>query len=70
MRFAFLLALLLPFCAAAFEHNTWDAEAKEVDARTVRVRDVKNGNDYTQWLPGLHVRQLAPQAARAVSRAG
>ena len=38
------------------EHNTWDAVTKEVDARTVQVRDVKNGNDYTQWLPGIHFR--------------
>lgn len=38
------------------EHNTWDAVTKEVDARTVLVRDVKNGRDYTQWLPGVHLR--------------
>jgi TonB-dependent receptor len=38
------------------EHNTWDATTKEVDAQTVRVHDVKNGNEYTQWLPGIHFR--------------
>lgn len=38
------------------EHNTWDATTKEVDARTVLVRDVNNGSKYTQWLPGLHGR--------------
>jgi TonB-dependent receptor len=38
------------------ERNTWDAVTKEVDARTVTVHDVKHGRDYTQWLPGLHLR--------------
>lgn len=38
------------------EHNTWDALTKKVDAKTVRVQDVKNGNGYTEWLPGLHLR--------------
>ena len=38
------------------ERNTWDATTKEVDARTVLVREVQNGTDYTKWLPGLHLR--------------
>ncbi len=38
------------------ERNTWDALTKKVDARTVIVRDVNNGNTYTEWLPGLHLR--------------
>lgn len=41
---------------ARVEHNTWDAVTKEVDARTVQAHDVKNGRDYTQFLPGLHTR--------------
>jgi TonB-dependent receptor len=38
------------------EKNTWEATTKEVDARTVQVRDVNNGSEYTKWLPGLHLR--------------
>ncbi|MBI5689899.1 MAG: TonB-dependent receptor [Verrucomicrobia bacterium] len=38
------------------ERNTWEAITKEVDARTVRVHDVKNSRNYTTWLPGLHLR--------------
>ena len=38
------------------EHNTWNAMRKRVDARTLRSVDDPNGNDYTQWLPGIHLR--------------
>lgn len=38
------------------EHNTWDAVRKQISARTLRAEDVKNGRDYTQYLPGIHFR--------------
>jgi TonB-dependent receptor len=38
------------------EHNTWESTRKRIDAVTLRESPVKNGNDYTQWLPGIHFR--------------
>ena len=38
------------------EHNTWDANRKAIDARTLAESPVKNGNEYTRWLPGIHFR--------------
>jgi TonB-dependent receptor len=38
------------------ERNTWDAVRKRIDARTIRAVDVKDGNDYTVFLPGVHFR--------------
>jgi TonB-dependent receptor len=40
------------------EHNTWENLRKRMDARTLRVVDVNDKNDYTQWLPGLHFRHV------------
>jgi len=38
------------------ERNTWENQRKRIDARTLRVVDVQDRNDYTMWLPGLHFR--------------
>jgi TonB-dependent receptor len=38
------------------EHNTWKNLRKRIDARTLRIVDVQDKNDYTMWLPGLHFR--------------
>jgi TonB-dependent receptor len=38
------------------EHNTWDSTRKQIDAVTLRESPVKNGNEYTNWLPGIHFR--------------
>ncbi len=40
------------------ERNTWDATRKEISQVTLRESPVKNGNDYTTVLPGLHFRHV------------
>ncbi|MEY2881548.1 MAG: hypothetical protein RLZZ15_3928, partial [Verrucomicrobiota bacterium] len=43
------------------EANWWDSRRKTIDQITLRVSPVKNGNYYTNSLPGLHFRHvLAP----------
>ncbi|MSU48182.1 MAG: TonB-dependent receptor [Opitutus sp.] len=39
------------------EKNTWDAKRKQINQVTLRESPVKNGNDYTNVLPGVHLRQ-------------
>lgn len=38
------------------EHNTWDSLRKQVNARTLDVEVRRPGRDYTQFLPGVHLR--------------
>ncbi len=38
------------------ETNTWDSKRKTIDQVTLRESPVKNGNDYTNVLPGIHFR--------------
>ncbi|MBL9188030.1 MAG: TonB-dependent receptor [Opitutaceae bacterium] len=38
------------------EHNTWKSLRKTFDARTLTVIERRPGTDYTQYLPGLHLR--------------
>ena len=38
------------------EHNTWESLRKTFDARTLTVNERRPGTDYTQYLPGLHLR--------------
>jgi TonB-dependent receptor len=38
------------------EHNTWKAMRRQISARTIRAEEVHDKNDYTQWLPGIHLR--------------
>jgi TonB-dependent receptor len=38
------------------EHNTWESVRKAVDARTLSLVTRRPGRDYTEALPGLHLR--------------
>ena len=38
------------------EHNTWESMRKSINARTLAVEVRRPGTDYTQYLPGLHLR--------------
>ena len=38
------------------EHNTWKSLRKSFDARTLSVVERRPGTDYTQYLPGIHLR--------------
>ncbi len=40
------------------EHNTWKSLRKTVDARTLSVITRRPGRDYTQFLPGVHLRHV------------
>jgi len=38
------------------ESNSWESTRKRIDAVTLREIQRKDGNKYTEWLPGLHFR--------------